>query len=208
MFESVRVVPPLFTVIAPLTFKFAFEELFVMAVTFDPTAPEIEVETPLPELVIVPALLIAAVESVIPELTELLLLTILKLPEPVTPPESVRVPVLLELLFVMVVPPLFSAMPVPLMLKGEAALALSVMAETLEPTPEVIVTDPVPVPELVSVPELLTAVVVIVRPPAVEPLLLRVKLPVPVIPLLSVKTAAPESSVRIMLPLPIVKAPV
>ena len=70
---------------------------------------------------------------------------------------------------------------VPLRVRADVAL-FCVMFVTFEPTPPLIVTLPVPLPELVIVPVLFTEAVEIVMPLAVELLLLRVKSPVPVIP--------------------------
>ena len=59
------------------------------------------------------------------------------------------------------------------------------------PISELIVTLPVPLPELVIVPVLLAEVVEIVMPLAVELLLLMTRLPIPVMPPLSVRTPVP-----------------
>ena len=62
---------------------------------------------PVPELVIVPMLLTLVVERVMP-LAILLLLLSIRLPVPLTPPETVSSELPLALLFVRVVPPLFT----------------------------------------------------------------------------------------------------
>ena len=63
-----------------------------MPVTFDPTPPLIKtLPDPLPELVIVPVLFADAVEIVIPLAVDPSFLRI-RLPLPVMPPETVRVP--------------------------------------------------------------------------------------------------------------------
>jgi hypothetical protein len=61
------------------------------------------------------------------------------------------------------------------------------MFVTFDPTPPLIVTLPVPLPELVIVPVLLAEAVEIVMPLEVLPSFLRVRLPVPVMPLETVK---------------------
>src|SRR5262249_57717702 len=84
----VSVVPPLFTVSAPLTVSADVVLFSVIPVTFEPTAALIVVvPLPAPILVTVPALLTAAVESVMVPVVALLL--IVRLLVPVTPPLKV-----------------------------------------------------------------------------------------------------------------------
>jgi len=158
----------------------------VMPVTLEPIAPLMSVDpVPLPELVIVPLSLTLVPERVIPLPIELLLLRI-RLPVPVTLPETVRSWVPLALLLVRVVPPLLT-LTAPLTFKADVVL-FSVMPVTLEPTAALIDVAPLPVPELVIVPVLLTLVVERVMPLAIELLLLRTRFPVPVTPPDSVRS--------------------
>ena len=84
----VRVVPPPFTVSAPLTVSAEVALFSVIPVTFVPTAALIRsVAPPAPELVIVPALFTDAVDSVI---TPAPVALSVRLPVPVTPPLKVR----------------------------------------------------------------------------------------------------------------------
>ena len=89
-----------------------------MLVTLLPTPPLIRVvalvPVPVPLLVIVPALFTLAVESVIPLVIALLLLST-KLPVPDTPPVTVKLPAV----SVRVVPPLATVIAVVVMLSGE-----------------------------------------------------------------------------------------
>ena len=71
---------------------------------------------------------------------------------------------------------------------------------TLVPITELIVTPPLPVPELVTVPMLFKLPVLIVIPAALVLLLVRFMFPVPVIPPLIVRTPVPEFS-TVLLPL-------
>src|SRR6266446_5189063 len=116
---------------------------------------------PVPELVIVPVLLTLAPERVMPLAIELLLLRT-RLPVPVTPPVKVSSDEPLALLFVRMVPPLFTVRA-PLIVNAEVAL-FSVMPVTFDPTATLIVSEPLPVPELMIVPLLLTLVVERVMP--------------------------------------------
>ena len=84
----------------------------------------------------------------------------------------------------MLILPLFVL--VPLRVRADVAL-FCVMFVTFDPTPPLIVTLPVPLPELVIVPVLLAEAVEIVMPLEVLPSFLRVRLPVPVMPLETVK---------------------
>lgn len=71
---------------------------------------------------------------------------------------------------------------------------------TLVPITELILTPPLPVPELVTVPVLFKLPVLIVIPAALVLLLVRFMFPVPVIPPLIVRTPVPEFSI-VLLPL-------
>ena len=173
-----------------------------MLVTLLPTPPLIRVvalvPVPVPLLVIVPALFTLAVESVIPLVIALLLLST-KLPVPVTPPDRVSSELPLALLLVKVVmllpPCMVSA---PLTFKAEVVL-FSVMPVTALPTPALTNVAPVPVPLLVIIPALFTLVVDSVRLLFVLVLLFSTKLPVPVTPPVTVKV--PAVSVRVVPPL-------
>jgi hypothetical protein len=91
----VSVVPPLLTVRAPLTVKAEVVLFSVTAVTFVPTAAVIvAVAVLLPALVIVPVLLTATVVKLVVPLVPVLL--IVMLPVPPTPPEKVRLFVVVE----------------------------------------------------------------------------------------------------------------
>ena len=81
-----------------------------------------------------------------------------------------------------------------------------VMRLTFEPTPPLIDTLPVPLPEFVIVPVLFTVFVEIVMPLAPVLLLFSIKLPVPVMPPEWVKSAAPLLA-SVSPPAPIVVAP-
>ena len=86
----------------------------------------------------------------------------------------------LLLLLVRVVPPELTV-SAPLTVSAEVVL-FSVIPVTLVPTAALMVIPPVPVPEFVIVPELFTATVVRLVPPAVALLLFNMRLPVPVTP--------------------------
>ena len=154
-----------------------------------------EFPLPLPELVTVPILLSEVVETVMPFAMELLLLRI-KSPVPLTPPEIVSNELPLLLLLVNVVPEPFTV-NAPLTVSAEVVL-FSVMPVTLEPTAALISVEPVPLPELVMVPTLFTAVVESVMPLASELLLLRIKLPVPVTPPDNVSILVPAVLVSVV----------
>src|SRR5262249_28943246 len=152
---------------------------------------------PLPLFVIVPMLLTEVVDNVMPLAIELLLL-MTRLPVPVTPPDPVSSDEPLALLFVSVVPPLFTV-SAPLTVSADVVL-FSVIPVTFEPTAALMSVVPLPAPILVMVPALLTAAVESVIVPVVA-LLLIVRLLVPVTPPLKV--------VEIALPLlPMVSVPV
>jgi len=136
---------------------------------------------------------------VMPLAMELLLLRI-RLPVPVTPPETVRSCAPLALLLVSVVPPVFTVNAVVVMLRGEIVL-FSVTPVTFAPTPPLMRTEPAAVPELVIVPVLFTLVVESVMPLAVALLLLRIRLPVPVTPPDTVNNAVPAVFVKVVPPL-------
>src|SRR5262249_50793339 len=164
----VSVVPPLFTVSAPLTVSAEVVLFSVIPVTFDPTPALMSVTPlPLPLLVIVPVLLTEVVDTVMPLAVALLLLST-RLPVPLTPPEIVCIWV--PLLSVPVVPPLSSA-TAPRSVSAEVVL-FSVIPVTFEPTPVLIVVVPVPAPVFVMVPALFTAAVDSVTVPVVALLLI------------------------------------
>ena len=146
------------------------------------TLPEL-----VPELVMVPVLLIDVVDRVIPAAVALLLLRI-RLPAPVTPPETVNS--LVPRVLVRVVPPLLTVRAVVLIVRAEV-VEFWLMLVTLDPTPPLMVTPPVLVPETVTVPALLRAYPEIVMPLALLELSLRITLPVPRTPPLSVRTPEP-----------------
>jgi len=198
----VKVVPPLLTVRAPVEIVSADVELFcVIPVTLEPTPPVMDtLPELLPELVIVPVLFTAVVDSVIPLAVEPLFFKI-KLPLPLTPPETVKLPAWL----VKVVPPLFT-LRYPVEIVSPEDELFCVMPVTLEPTPPVMDTLPEPLPELVIVPVLFTAVVERVIawvPPA---LIVRFAVPVLVIPPESVNVF-PVPVLPIVLSLPKLIAP-
>ena len=147
----------------------------------------VEPPAPLPELVIVPVLLIDVPDKVMPAAVALLLLST-RLPVPLAPPDNVNN--LVPLLLVSVVP-LELTVNAPLTVNAVVVL-FSMIPVTLEPTPALIVVVPVPAPILVIVPILLSALVESVTVPVVA-LLLMVRLLVPVTPPLKVvEMAAPE----------------
>src|SRR5262245_1147067 len=190
------VLPPY--VFAPLRVNCDVALLSTTPVTLVPmmalmsVAPE-----PLPLLVIVPMLLTEVVDNVMPLAIELLLL-MTRLPVPVTPPDTVSTDKPLALLFVSVVPPLFTV-SAPLTVSADVVL-FSVIPVTFEPTAALMSVVPLPAPILVIVPALLTAAVESVMVPVVA-LLLMVRLLVPVTPPLKV--------VEIAVPLfPMVSVPV
>jgi hypothetical protein len=183
----VSVVPPAFTVSAPLIFNADVVVFWTMPVMLVPTPAEIVVEPePVPELVREPVLLMDVPDNVIPAAKVLLLFKI-KLPVPVAPPLNVSI--LVPLLFVSVVPPVLTA-NAPLSVNAEVVV-FSATLVTFEPTPPLIVVVPVPAPVLVIVPVLFTALVANATVPVVE-LVPIVKLFVPVTPPLKVvEIAAP-----------------
>jgi hypothetical protein len=151
---------------------------------------------PLPLFVIVPMLLTEFVDNVMALAVALLLLST-RLPVPLTPPEIVSS--LVPLLFVSVVPPLFTVSAVVLTVSADVVL-FSVIPVTFDPTPPLMVVVPVPAPIFVMVPALFTAAVESVMVP-LPALLLIVRLLVPVTPPLKV--------VEMFVPvLPIVSVPV
>src|SRR5262249_52275238 len=117
----VSVVPPLFTVSAPLTVSADVVLFSVIPVTFEPT-PALMSVTPLPFslLVLVQVLLTEAVDTEMPLAIALLLLST-RFPVPVAPPDRVNSALPLALLFVSVVPPLFTA-SAPLTVSAEVVL--------------------------------------------------------------------------------------
>ena len=173
----VRVVPlALLGVSKPVTFNAEVVLPSVMPVTLAPTLALISVlPVPVPEFVIVPELLIAVPDNVIPEAVELLLFKI-RLPIPLTPPDKVII--LVPLLFVMVVPLVLLGVSEPVTFNAEVVL-FSVMVVTLAPTPPLINVLPEPVPEFVIVPELEIDNPDNVMPETAVLLLSRIRLPVP-----------------------------
>ena len=145
LLEFVRVVAVAFIVSWPLIVRAEVVLLSVIAVTLEPTAALISVEpAPVPELVIVPMLLTAAVEIVMPFPVELLLLST-RLPVVLaTPPVRVSSAVPLEFVRVVAVALVVSW---PLIVRAEVVL-LWVMPVTLDPIAALISVAPVPVPEL------------------------------------------------------------
>lgn len=119
----------------------------------------------------------------------LLLLLMIKLPVPVTPPEIVKTDDPLALLFTNVVLVAFAAIA-PLTVKPELVL-FSIMLVTLELTEALIKPLPLPVPLFVIVPAIVTPVVETVTPSLMLLLLLMIRLPVPAIPPLTVSLADP-----------------
>ena len=148
--------------------KFNAEVLLfsISPVTLLPMAALIvTVPVPLPELVTVPILLTAVVITLMAPAVELLFWRI-RFPEVLaTPPERVSTCVPRE--FIKVVPTVVLGVSAPLIVKAEVVLA-SVMDVTFAPIGALIVTPPLPVPELVIVPVILIAVVEKVSAP--EPL--------------------------------------
>lgn len=140
---------------------------------------------PEPELVMVPVLLRDVDDMVIP-LAVVLLLSRIKLPEPLILPETVNNAVLL---LVKVVPEALTVSP-PLIVNAEEEL-FSVTPVTFEPTAALMVVVPVLEPVLVTVPPLLTLAVVNVMVAPLEALLLIVKLLAPVTPPVNVSDALP-----------------
>src|SRR3982751_1588346 len=151
----------------------------------------------------VPILLIEVPDNIIPFAVELLLFKI-KLPVPLAPPLNVNNAV--PALFVNVVP-LPLTVNAPVIFKVEVVL-LCRMLVTLEPMPALIKEAPDPLPEFVIVPMLLIEFVDNVIPFAVELLLFKIKLPVPLAPPLNVNNALPVLLTNVV-PLPLtVNAPV
>jgi len=155
---------------------------------------------PLPEFVIVPVLLMVVMDSVMPLAVEPSFFKV-RLPVPLKPPETVKLPAWL----VKVLPPLLTVKAPVEMVSPEVVL-FCVMPVTFAPTPPVMDTPPEPLPELVIVPVLLTAVVDSVMPLDVDPLLLKIKLPVPLTPPVTVKL--PAWLVKVVPPLLTVNPPV
>ncbi len=181
-------------VLRPLKVNCEVELFSTAPVTFAPMTALTRTEPlPLPELVTVPALFTEVVESVMP-LVRLLLLFRVRLPVPVTPPETVStfVPNALT----KVVPEAFTVTP-PETVSAEVVL-LSVTVVTFAPMPPLTVTVPVPAPVFVTVPALFTAEVEKVTVPVVAfdkvvrllvpvtPPLKVVEMAVPVLPIVSV----------------------
>ena len=139
------------------------------------TALIVVVPLPEPELVIVPVLLSVVVEAV---MAPVLLALKVRLPIPVTPPDSVKRAVVPLDVNTLLVAPTVTA---PLTVSAEVLLA-SVMPVTFAPTAALIVVVPLLEPELVIVPVLLTLEPEIVIAPGDPWFTLSIKLPVPVTP--------------------------
>lgn len=164
----------------PVMLKLEVLLVSMILVTWGPIAALISTEPePDPALVIVPVLVSAVDDKVIP-LAVVPLLSKVKLPVPVTPPETVKAAVLL---LVSVVPEPLTITP-PLMVKAVVEL-FSVTLVTFAPIPPLIVVVPLPAPRLVTAPVLLMLPVANVTVPLVAFSLI-VKLLVPVTPPLKV----------------------
>ena len=195
----VIVVPELLTVRAPLTVSAEAALFSVTPVMFEPTPALTNVRPlPVPALVTVPVLLTEVVETVMPLAMELLLSKV-RLPVPVVPPVRVNNELPLLLLLIRVVPELLTV-KAPLTVRAEVVL-FSVIPVIFEPMPALINVSPLPVPEFVIVPVLLTDVPERVIPLAVELLLFSIKLPVPVAPPEAVSIFVPLLLVRVVPPL-------
>jgi len=180
----------------------------VTPVTFVPiTALIVVVPAPVPEFVIVPPLFRLVVEAVIapPPLA-----LKIRLPVPVTPPESVTVP---KPLLVTVVPPLFT-LSAPLITSAEEERS-SVIPVTFEPIAALIMVVPVPLPPLVIVPTLFRLVVLKVIVPLVPLKINRLLVPVtppvkvvesavPVVPTVSVPVLLLASTIALAMVRPVV----
>ena len=154
---------------------------------------------PLPELVIVPLWFTFVPVREMP-LVELPSLFKIKWPVSVTLLETVRLPAWL----VKVVPPLLTERAPVEMVSPEVVL-FCVMPVTLDPTPPVMDTVPLPAPELVIVPVLFTVVVESVMPLAVDPSFFKIKWPVPLTPPETVRL--PAWLVKVVPPLLTERAP-
>ena len=162
---------------------------------------------PVPELVIVPILLSAVVDRVMP-FAMLLLLFRMRLPVVfATPPDNVSKALPLLLLFFSVVA-VALVVSKPLIVSADVAL-FSVMLVMLAPTGALMVDAAVPVPEFVIVPVLFTAVVDKVIVPVL--VVFKLKLPVPVTPPLNMRLLATGDKLRLWLsvsaPLKVLLAP-
>jgi len=171
------------------------------------TALIVVVPAPVPEFVIVPPLFRLVVEAVIapPPLA-----LKIRLPVPVTPPESVTVP---KPLLVTVVPPLFT-LSAPLITSAEEVWS-SVIPVTFEPIAALIMVVPVPLPPLVIVPTLFRLVVLKVIVPLVPLKINRLLVPVtppvkvvesavPVVPTVSVPVLLLASTIALAMVRPVV----
>ena len=134
---------------------------------------------PPPELVIVPLWLTFVPLREMP-LVELPLLFKIKLPTPVTLLETVKLPAKL----VKVVPPLLTERA-PVEIFSSEVVLFCVMPVTLDPTPPVMDTVPLPAPELVIVPVLFTNPEKTIDP-VLDPLRVRLLLPVTPAPIVIV----------------------
>lgn len=187
----VTVVPPLFTVKAPLTVRAEVGLDSVIAVTFVPTgALNKTLPAPVPELVIVPTGFTLVMETVRALATSLLFLRI-KLPVPVTPPETVKRGAVTPTLPLMSVVPLMFTATAPLTVRGDVRLAW-VIEVTLPPIPPLKVVVATPVPELITAPVKFTSPAKVIPAAAGLPLTLTVRLLVPVTtPLMVAKAITP-----------------
>ena len=186
----VSVVPPALTVSKPLVVNADVVLFSVMPVTLLPILALIsELPEPVPELVMVPVLFTSFVDNVMP-LADVLLFFRIKLPVPVTPLVNVRIAVLL---FIIVVPPALTFIA-PLTVRADVVL-FSVTPVTLVPIFALISELPLPAPEFVIVPVLFTSLVDRVMVPT--PVAFSVRLPVPVMPPLSVRLLAAGDKLRL-----------
>lgn len=192
--------------------KFRPVELLAAMVRLLPLRAIFPVKIPLPEIIL------PRVSTPEAGVTKLMLFAIVVAPlvvrvaEPPAASPRLMVPVPGALaLERMRVPFLMSRMPAemalltPFKFKAEVVL-FSMMLVTLVPMTALMSDSPEPVPELVIVPVLLTPPVEIVRLSAVELLLSRIMLPVPLTALETVNFAEPLLSVRVVPPLFTVRA--
>ena len=122
-----------------------------------PVMVTVPVPALIPELVMLPVLLIALVVKLTAAAVAALF-WMMRLPVPVTPLETVRILAVPTVSFLIVVPPLFTLIGFVLMVRAEVVL-FSVMLVTLEPMPPLIVVVPVVLPLLMMVPVMLIGLV-------------------------------------------------
>jgi len=175
------IVRPLVKVFAPLKVNCDVALFSITPVTLVPITEMISVApVPVPEFVTVLELLTLPVEMVNAFVIGVLLLRT-RAPVPVAPPDKVSVPPM----SVSVVPRLF-VVRAPLTVNADPPFSMILV--TFDPTAALITSVALPTPELVIVPELLTAVPDRVITPVL--VALRVRLPVPVMPPLNVRVLA------------------